>query len=1275
MKKINWNVLAGIVLMACIMIVSNISLAETSGKKPDGYKGSLYTTDSTLASKLTKLFKGEAVIFTNTQATYPIGSYMSTSYKYTWIGGWGKQCYAYAQAVYYYLFGETPVHGDGGYSNSELVSGVKGKNKLDFQTLYEREVGCGSYIRTTPHASGAYDGDTTNAHSMIVLTYDTESITIYHGNYGGGLVTITTYSWDEFNNMQLSGKGRYISHIVRPNLTAGTIASSELMRRFTKIIAENKGFCRLVGHDGYIKEWPYNDAENVNLTPFRSDISRDALTNDDLLEITGAVENINHEIWMKVSAKKDDKQIIGYVKMGNLELVYKITDQVKRTGYTNGAVVFSSLPIIGAKRNGSTIFGKKLELVGSYQDADGNNWYELANNNGYILSDVVTDIVAISPTLTFSGAKAGDASNPEGYPAGNLNVGKGFGLRGTVKCSEPLRSVTGRIINEVTNYVREVTVNTSSTSYMIDSRGGINSQLVFGSLDVGVYRYEISAVTSSGYSKVLLTSEFTVGGAALPDDIKIDSLDVLFAGLSIPDGEISLDKYNENSLGNTLSVAVVPYPQNASDQSFVWTSSNPNVTEPLPDPYDNDSRNVNMKLKGFGTTTITATAQDGSGKSVSFTVKVSCSHPETYWLILEEPGVNAEGLKAERCARCYETLSYESIPPTQILVSSINIPGLQIRDVDGVECPCLELYKYDTYALGAVAYPVTATCTELSFESGNENVVTVDECGNVYGWHSGNAFITVSANDGSGVVSQVFVTVSSRAPLYRLGINPTYNPPIDAGSYVEVDYDSGDENSIPVFLNVRESGFYTITAKSVGLKYGPEVWRRYPLPSSDEDTGYLGQLKQNGNLFANLVYLDSYTETGSEYCIWIDSSIFRTDYPTGSVEITLQKNNSIAVEPTAPLLEQTISFTQPGQKFVFAKYYDNPYDMAFKSSGDLTVVGTIYDVYGNVIATNMDDIENNNFLFRQDFKPNTLYYYEVGLRDPNATGDVTVEIRPYIAVTGIYSMYYNDYCHIDLIDGEQYLQCSVNIANADNPNLVYEEIDNDICQVTRDGLVIPRGQGITTVRVWAEEDPLVYLEITVEVYNHLGDDISCSFIEGTLIISGTGPMREDVSAAAKPWWNYRDDITKIIIEPGVTSVAAGEFYLLKNVKTVIIPESVTNISSSAFNGCSSLATVFYRGTETRWNSLVTIGANNTALENATVYCRNTSISSDYELPASLVSIEDEAFANLPDGLKILIPATVTSIAPNAFDRKVILFVASENIADWAEAHGYEWTIK
>lgn len=75
--------------------------------------------------------------------------------------------------------------------------------------------------------------------------------------------------------------------------------------------------------------------------------------------------------------------------------------------------------------------------------------------------------------------------------------------------------------------------------------------------------------------------------------------------------------------------------------------------------------------------------------------------------------------------------------------------------------------------------------------------------------------------------------------------------------------------------------------------------------------------------------------------------------------------------------------------------------------------------------------------------------------------------------------------------------------------------------------------------------------------------------DGTLRIRGTGEMADFAHTS----WYYRDDIKKVVIENGVTSINDEAFQECVNLKEVTIPVGVTQIGYKAFEGCKSLQTI------------------------------------------------------------------------------------------------------
>ena len=79
--------------------------------------------------------------------------------------------------------------------------------------------------------------------------------------------------------------------------------------------------------------------------------------------------------------------------------------------------------------------------------------------------------------------------------------------------------------------------------------------------------------------------------------------------------------------------------------------------------------------------------------------------------------------------------------------------------------------------------------------------------------------------------------------------------------------------------------------------------------------------------------------------------------------------------------------------------------------------------------------------------------------------------------------------------------------------------------------------------------------------------------DGTLTISGSGKMTDYSSKEPSPWDSERENIKKVIIQNGITTIGENAFTFCRNLVSVSIPNSVEVIGFSAFWYCEKLASV------------------------------------------------------------------------------------------------------
>lgn len=107
--------------------------------------------------------------------------------------------------------------------------------------------------------------------------------------------------------------------------------------------------------------------------------------------------------------------------------------------------------------------------------------------------------------------------------------------------------------------------------------------------------------------------------------------------------------------------------------------------------------------------------------------------------------------------------------------------------------------------------------------------------------------------------------------------------------------------------------------------------------------------------------------------------------------------------------------------------------------------------------------------------------------------------------------------------------------------------------------------------------------------------------DGTLIIEGTGSM------TYAPWGDYKEKIITLSIGEGAESIAEAAFENCINLKTLILPYTMSAIGANAFGGCTALDEVYYPGTGKTY-LLMDIGEGNEAI----VKAENFIFTYDYE---------------------------------------------------------------
>lgn len=164
------------------------------------------------------------------------------------------------------------------------------------------------------------------------------------------------------------------------------------------------------------------------------------------------------------------------------------------------------------------------------------------------------------------------------------------------------------------------------------------------------------------------------------------------------------------------------------------------------------------------------------------------------------------------------------------------------------------------------------------------------------------------------------------------------------------------------------------------------------------------------------------------------------------------------------------------------------------------------------------------------------------------------------------------------------------------------------------------------------------------------------FGDGTLKIDGYSAIPDSDYSGVRPWREYRNIITKVIISNGVTRIGDYVFKYFTSLKDIIIPDSVISIGKYAFESCSSLINInlpygmkgigpfaFFDCSE-----LETVNIPNSVTDISNGVFGGCSSLRNIDIPFGVKKIGNSAFYKCSSLMDINIPNGITSIEASAF---------------------------
>ena len=195
-------------------------------------------------------------------------------------------------------------------------------------------------------------------------------------------------------------------------------------------------------------------------------------------------------------------------------------------------------------------------------------------------------------------------------------------------------------------------------------------------------------------------------------------------------------------------------------------------------------------------------------------------------------------------------------------------------------------------------------------------------------------------------------------------------------------------------------------------------------------------------------------------------------------------------------------------------------------------------------------------------------------------------------------------------------------------------------------------------------DSTVTLHLTIQPAGKCGDNLHWTLKQSTgeLVITGTGAMYDYISASVSgraPWNMYSDVVKSVSLPDGITHIGNSAFNGMASIsQAVVLPESVTSLGEASFSGCTALPGInipsqitvipqrLFNGCSTLRNLSIPAGVTSIGNE-AFSGCWWAFSRAELVLPEGLLTIGDYAFSG-DRFTSITIPASVTIIGEKAF---------------------------
>lgn len=268
--------------------------------------------------------------------------------------------------------------------------------------------------------------------------------------------------------------------------------------------------------------------------------------------------------------------------------------------------------------------------------------------------------------------------------------------RKTATCTVKVKIQIGEPVQSVGLNKTELALEVGKTGTLeaiVEPSDATNKNVIWSSSNPEVATVDNGVVTTVSAGEAIITVTTEDGAKTATCKVTVNALQTVpVTGVTLDKAELTLKE------GSTGTLKATVEPQNATNNTVTWSSSNPEFAT-----VDNGV----VTAVSAGEAIITVTTEDGA-----------------------------------KTATCKVTVTPKTVP-----VSSIQVQG------------AASIYVGDTAKLTATITPDGASNKAVTWDSQNKDIATVDQQGNVKALKAGTATITATAQDGSGISGSCVVTV------------------------------------------------------------------------------------------------------------------------------------------------------------------------------------------------------------------------------------------------------------------------------------------------------------------------------------------------------------------------------------------------------------------------------------------------------------------------------------------------------------------------------------